>query len=162
SAGARFAVDVGTLPSVALGGSVSASLPFEPMVGIAAISLFAPQTVTVNAAGGTFLLGSLSLLPCWPFPLGRVRLLPCASLEADLIAASGRGVDEPEEPFTWFARFGLGAELGYALSQRVALAAGALLLVAPARPRFVVGDGVELFQPSALGGRFSAGLDVAF
>ncbi|HEY3498136.1 MAG TPA: hypothetical protein VGK73_25735, partial [Polyangiaceae bacterium] len=67
SAGARFAVDVGTLPSVALGGSVSASLPFEPMVGIAAISLFAPQTVTVNGAGGTFLLGALSLLPCWPF-----------------------------------------------------------------------------------------------
>jgi hypothetical protein len=160
--GIRPVLDVGTLPSPAFGGKIDFGFRVEPIVLVIEGALFAPQTHTVEGAGGSFLFGALSVLPCWRPDFGRVFVVPCALAEASFVFASGEGVDQPEQPFTWFPRFGLGAELGYALSSRVALAGGVFGLVAPARPRFVVADGVELFTPSTVAVRVSAGLEISF
>jgi hypothetical protein len=162
SAGARFALEVGTLPSVALGGSLDVRVPLRPIVGVVTLSAFAPQEHSVNGAGGTFFLGALALGPCLRVVFERAALSPCALLEAAFIAANGDGVDQPEQPFTWFPRLGLGAELDYAFSSRVAAVFAVTGLLTPARPRFVVQNELELFRPEPFGARFSAGLEISF
>jgi hypothetical protein len=154
---------VGTLPAVAFGGALDLAVAAGPIVLVTELALFAPQTSMapgLDGVGGSFTFGALSLLPCWRLPVGRATLSPCGMVEAAFIVASGQGVDQPEQPFTWFPRFGLGAEFGYALTPRIALGAGLFGHLSPARPLFVVQD-VELFRPSLFGLRLSAGLEIA-
>jgi len=158
----RIAFDLGTLPSLAVGGVLDATVAVEPVTLSVAAALFYPQDETRDGAGGTFHYAALSALPCWRLALGRMDILPCGLLEADFIFASGEGVDQPEQPFTWFPRLGLGVKLDYALAARFALVLDLLGFVTPARPRFVVQDDIELFRPSAVGARFSAGFAVGF
>jgi hypothetical protein len=162
-AGARAALDVGTLPAVAFGGALGFALAADPILLVTDLALFAPQTTMADGlddVGGSFTFSALSVLPCWRLLGGRATLTPCGMVEAALIFASGQGVDQPEQPFTWFPRFGLGAEFGYALTSRIALGAGIFGHLSPARPRFVVQD-IELFRPSLFGLRVSAGLEIA-
>jgi hypothetical protein len=142
---------------------VDVTVPIKPILLSTQLSLYAPQTVMaegLDGAGGSFLYGGLAVLPCWRWSAGPVALAPCAAVEAAFVFASGQGVDEPEQPFTWFPRFGVGAEFGYALSPRVGIAAGIFGNIQPARPTFIVQD-LELFSPSLFALRVSAGIEFA-
>lgn len=161
--GARAALELGTLPAAAFGGLLDVAVAAEPVLFRAEAALYVPQTVSVpslEGARGFFRYGALALQPCFRFSSGRVSVSPCASLEAAFVFARGEGVERPEHPFVWFPRLGAGADLGYTLVPRLALAAGISASLQPARPTFVL-EGTELFRPALFGLRISAGLKLA-
>jgi hypothetical protein len=154
------ALDMGSLPSaspgVLLGGELS--------VGKAALVLdlltFVPVEGEVQAGGGSFWLSIVSLRPCLPVEGGKLRVVPCAAAEAHVIKGSGRQVELRDDGFAWYLRFGATAEAGYRLNPTLSVVAGGALVLAPARPTFVIDGEIPVHTPSVVAGRLNLGFEI--
>jgi len=157
---AEMAVDAGTLPHPGAGLGIGVAVPMGSMAWQAEAFAFGPQTKSIaSGGGGKFWMGALALRPC--LPLGdRLRLLPCAVAELELLYARGQGVDFRQAGGAWFPRFGAGAEFTYGLTKRLGVVAGVWLLAGPFRPNFIVEESEQVHRPALFCGRFSVGLDL--
>lgn len=156
---AQFALDAGSLPRAAEGVALSATSPLGPVLAQAELAMFIPQRKTVPEGAADLWLGALSLRPCLPWSLARLRLQPCAVAEMDLLVGQGQSVDFRQGGAAWFPRFGVGIEFGYRLSQAIAWVADAWLLAGPWRPTFVL-DEIPVHEPNLLAGRWTTGLEL--
>jgi hypothetical protein len=154
---AGFAADFRTLPDPAPGLTAGASAHRGPLVLALDVSFFAPQDARISQGGGNFWAAGALLQTCYAIEGGTLVVLPCAAAELQLIAANGERLDTPDQRFAWQARFGAGVEVGYRLTPSFRLIASGTVLIAPARPRFVVADGPLVHEPAFVTARAAAG-----
>jgi hypothetical protein len=155
--------DAGAMPRAALGLAVDGSLQFRTVRLVAEGAIFAPQDVYVTGGlGGQFQLMLLGVLGCLTDEVGRVTLLGCAGGEGGRLTGTGLGVSSPHAEGTLW--LGARAEIGtrLALGPRTALALRAGAVVPVFRPTFQLDDTRSVHQPSAVTGRATAGLELAF
>jgi hypothetical protein len=156
---AAIAVEFGTLPRPSVGALVGAEFSLAPVALIVDALSFLPVEEEIAAGAGRFWLSALWFRPCGLFPSGRLRVVPCAAVEAAVIQSSGRELDEHEERWAWFLQFGLTLEARYVLTPNTSVLAGGGLFAGPSRPTFVI-EGVPVHEPSVVSGRIILGFEL--
>jgi hypothetical protein len=158
---AQAAFDFGALPSTGVGATAGAGVQRGRFLGAVDFSLFYPQEVGRAEAqgGGRFWMAGASLEPCYVIALQDTALKVCAAGRLEVISARGRGLVVEEDGVAWFPRFGLGAEVGHPLTSNLGLLAGVRPLLAPARPTFVIDDGL-IHEPDFLSVLCTAGVQI--
>lgn len=162
--GLSAATDTVTLPSAALGGSVTVA--WTP--GRARIELdarrWAAQSTTVagSTAGARFTVTSLGARGCWAMLTGNFELGPCAGADAQLVSAPGFGADTNHAPDASWASLTGGALARLPLATWVSLRARAEAAMPLARPTFIVENTGQVFRPAAVGVAASLGLEAHF
>jgi hypothetical protein len=154
-------LDVGTLPSAALGFDVGAGVAWRKLRVVAEGGYVLPSEVQIaEGRGGTFELLYGALLVCAVQPLGPVVGSSCAGYEVGRMSGEGEGVSDPhlENTFWHAGRLELG--LGISLAQNLRLSAGGGVAVPFSRPEFVLDPGEVVHRPSSVIGRFRAGIEL--
>ncbi len=159
---ARFGVLPSPMASVLLGGGVERGwLRLRAQVGLAAPSLV--QGSTGSAGVESWFQGALSGCGAVLDATARVEL--CGSVDAALLAATGRGVRTPAQGSAlWVGLFG-GAAVRSALWRGLGVVLDGGVGVALARPRFFVQEAAAqttLYEAPLLVGRFGLGLQWRF
>ncbi|HET9929093.1 MAG TPA: hypothetical protein VFQ35_00315 [Polyangiaceae bacterium] len=158
---ALFGLDSGTFPRTSLGGALAARFDVPPFSGGFEALVLLPQDIDTATGGGRFWAAALGLRPCASLSYARLRILPCAVADIEMMVAEGRGVTFREEGVVWFPRFGGGAELGYVFTPKLSVVTGAWVLGAPSRPTFVIDGTVPIHTPGIWSVRWETGLEFA-
>jgi hypothetical protein len=163
--GASVATDASTLPSAAIGGSLTAAwTPGRLRVELDARRWVSQsRSLASSASGATFTLTSLGGRGCWAALRGKsVDLAPCAGADLHLVSAPGYGADSNYSPDgSWVSITGGG--LGrLSLSSWLALRVRLEAVVPLARPTFVVRNEGSVHRPPSLGAAASVGLELLF
>jgi hypothetical protein len=162
--------DSGTMPAAALGvlahGGVS--LPVLRLVAQVAYWPRASRAIATladgQAAGARFSLGALGLGACvqaFPMrPAARIGFALCAAPEVDVIRGTGFGVNAPTQATkAWFS-FSATLEGRVRVVNDVGLFVNLTGVLPTEREHFALGGVGEVYQPAAVAGRCSVGLEL--
>jgi hypothetical protein len=156
---AAFAVELGTLPRASVGGLVGAEFSRAPIALVVDVLSFLPVEEEIATGAGRFWLSALWLRPCALLPSGRLRVAPCAAVEAAVIQSHGLELDELDERWAWFVQFGATLEARYVLTPQASVLLGGGFFAGPSRPTFVI-EGVPVHEPSVVSGRIILGFEL--
>ncbi len=161
-AGAGGALDAGTLPDAAFGGTLVLAGGYDRLELEARGALFAAQTKDVGAsAAGDLGLTSGALSACFR-ALDIARLSACAGGEAGRLSGKGVGVSDPGSGAVWLWTGLVGARASQDIGEGVALWVRVDAALAVNRPRFVLENVGAVHQRSRIGGRGALGAEVRF
>ena len=161
-AGAGGAIDAGTLPAPALGGTVALAGGYDRLELEARSALFATQTkAVVGSAAGDLSLTSGAVSACYR-ALDIARLSACASGEAGRLSGEGVGVSDPGSGAVWLWTGLVGARASQDIGEGLALWLRVDAAIAVNRPRFVLENVGAVHQRSRIGGRGALGAEVRF
>jgi hypothetical protein len=154
---------VGALPQINLGGEISAFVRREDKFAALGVSRWVPQNAKLapGAPGGVDVrLDTFTLRGGWGpsnLPI-RAWLLG----EAGRLQGTGIGVDDERTAGApWFA-LGAGLGVGWPMSDHARLVGTFEIAVPVQRPRFMLAQGSDLYQPGALAARCALGLEVGW
>lgn len=153
-----LALENGSLPRSAAGVIAGAGFNYGYLAAQADVALFAPQMKGVAEGAGRFWLGQVALRPCGVIG-ERYRAGLCLAGELNMLWGSGRRVDFRRQGVALFPRLGPALTISALISPHLRLSLGAQAAIAPARPRFFVQDGEEVFRPALWSSRFGLGFD---
>jgi hypothetical protein len=157
--GAGALVDVGSLPTVAPGGTLSAGALLRPLRVELQGGLFAPQkTESAASQGGNFDLAFGALLGCYDKNPKSIHPVACLGYEIGSLSGEGYGVAEPRSGSSVWqaARVELGAELPLSEGISSSLRAGAVVPLV--RKPFVLDGADVVHEPNAVCGRVQLAL----
>ncbi len=161
-AGAGGALDAGTLPAVALGGTLVLAGGYDRLELEARGALFATQTKAVGAsAAGDLSVTSGALSICYR-ALDIAQLSACAGSEAGRLSGKGVGISDPGSGAVWLWTGLVGARASQDIGEGLALWLRVDAAIAVNRPRFVLENVGAVHQRSRVGGRGALGAEVRF
>ena len=158
---ATAALGLGRLPGVAIGGVLEGGIAIERLSLRAQVGYFPPQHAAVtDSAGGDVSLVSAGARGVYGL-LGRGA--PILGLSAGMsfgwLHGTGTGVANKESGDALVIGVEPGVRAGYALTASFALVADATLVLSLNRPRFVLEDLGEVFQPPRFAAQFGLGAE---
>jgi hypothetical protein len=160
--GAAAVVDVGALPSVALGPEISLGLEWTKLRLVVQGGYLLPNRAELGGGrGGTFDLLFGTLLGCFAQPFGKSTGFGCLGYEIGSMSGEGTGVDDPHlGSALWQAgRFELGASVPVSEALRLVLGLGASVPLD--RPEFVLDAGEVVHRPAPVTVRARAGVELS-
>jgi hypothetical protein len=159
-------LDVGSLPSAAIGGGVGVGVAITDRLTVGAAGALWTQrdgTLQENTQqGAEFDLVTGGLRGCYAVTRGRFELSPCAL--AGIAWSKGRGfgaVHVSEASAAWVS-VGAGVQWRWEMTRALALALELDALVSTSRPTFVILAAGTVHQPGAVVGRVLFGPEVRF
>ena len=155
-------VDAGAMPRAAFGLGLAGTLDLQALRLVIEGALFPSQDTHLgDGAGAELQLVFVAGLACFTNDVGRLKLLACGGGEAGRLTGAGFGVSNPRSRGAlWLAgRAELGAS--FLLGPRLALVASAGAALPALRPTFEL-DATTVYRPSALTGRATVGVALAF
>jgi hypothetical protein len=160
------AVDVGTLPSAALGGGLSAlAAPTAwSAVGLAAF-VWGQRDGTVSGSasqGATFGLFTGDANVCATWSRGPVAVLPCLEIEVAHMTAHGFGAARVSDASATWLGAGAGLRARWDVSRWFGMVAAVDGLVPTSRSPFVIVAAGMVHEPSIVTARLSIGPEVRF
>jgi len=128
-------------------------------------AIFAGASTGIGTArGGDFAMRAFDLAACFFLVRDVVELAPCSGVDLAWIAGSGNGASSPNSGSALLPSARAGGLFAVRLAPSVYLRLDGAMLVALARPEFVVGGngGGTVHKPAALSARAALGFELRF
>lgn len=152
---------IGTLPGIAGGGQIWGALLLSRVRLAVVTGAVASGAIRRASARIALWRWTVAAQACPMIAIrARVEIAPCVAIESGVTLAGVSGLVDPRSPRSPWVAASAQPMVGFSLGDRLALWAGARLVVPLIRHRFMVDGLGQIYRPAPVGAALLAGLEV--